>query len=133
MSKKTAPIVEVTKEFTFDSAHYLERYVGPCANMHGHTYKLQCTLRGPLDHTGFVTDFKNLKKIVNSEIVEKLDHTLMNDVLDYNPTAENMTVWMFHILKKYYTPSDIEVVSVKLWETPTSFAEYKGETIDVVL
>ena len=124
-------LVEVTKEFTFDSCHHLLDYVGKCANPHGHTYKLQVTLKGTLDNIGMVLDFSILKKVVKERIIEKLDHKDLNKELHFNTTAENMCVWIFDKLNndERIIKSKAKVVKVRLWETPTSFAEYKGEVM----
>lgn len=117
-------ITTVTKEFTFDSAHHLENYVGPCANVHGHTYKLQVTLEGRVNPaTGMIIDFNRLKQEVNIRIIDILDHKMLNDVLAFNPTAELMAQWMFDQLRL----ADLPVVKIRLWETPTSFATVEEE------
>ena len=121
-------IVEVTKEFTFDSCHQLLSYVGDCARLHGHTYKLQVTLKGTLNDIGMVVDFKDLKKIVKEGVINMFDHYNLNDKMNFNTTAENMSVFIFDIVTVALLNSSVEVTSVKLWETPTSFAEYRGET-----
>lgn len=129
---KRNAIVEVTKEFTFDSCHQLLDYVGACERLHGHTYKLQVTLEGVPDKRGIVVDFKDVSKLVKKGIIEPLDHYNLNDKLDFNTTAENMSVYFFDYMdcvikqlseveKRY-----IKVTKVRLWETPTSFATYKG-------
>lgn len=125
-------IVEVTKEFTFDSCHQLKAYEGACARLHGHTYKLQVTVEGNLSHNGMVIDFKDLKCMVEGLIKEPLDHYNLNDKLWFNTTAENMSVYFFELLsKEIITLSEkeeryIALKEVKLWETPTSYASYKG-------
>lgn len=111
-------MVTVTKEFTFDAAHHLKEYVGPCANMHGHTYKMHVTVAGDLDETGMIVDFNDLKSIVQDAVISRFDHKCLNEVLDYNPTAENMALDILHTLND----AGLNVVEVKLWETPTSFA-----------
>lgn len=125
-------IVSVTKEFTFDSCHQLKEYNGACARLHGHTYKLQVTVEGKLDNIGMVLDFKELKTYVQEMIIKPLDHYNLNDKLWFNTTAENMVVYFYELLEKYFiTLSEkeeryIAIKEVKLWETPTSFASYKG-------
>lgn len=127
-------IVSVTKEFTFDSCHQLKEYVGACARLHGHTYKLQVTVEGNLSPNGMVVDFKDLKSFVNEMVIKPLDHYNLNDKLWFNTTAENMSVYFFEFLSKFFiTLSEqekryIALTEVKLWETPTSFASYKGVT-----
>ena len=125
-------IVSVTKEFTFDSCHQLKEYVGACARLHGHTYKLQVTVEGELDKIGMVVDFKELKAYVDGMIIKSLDHYNLNDKLWFNTTAENMVVYFFELLSKFFIEISqredryIALTEVKLWETPTSFASYKG-------
>lgn len=125
-------IVEVTKEFTFDSSHQLKEYNGACARLHGHTYKLQVTLEGVVNEIGIVVDFKDLKGVVTEKILSKLDHYNLNDKYPFNTTAENMVVSMFDEMNGYvknysdYHRRYIKLKEIKLWETPTSFASYKG-------
>ncbi len=81
----------------FDSAHFLENYDGKCSNLHGHTWKIAVWVRGDssqLDKIGLLWDFTNLKKILDG-----LDHKILNDVLKKNPTAENITIYVFQKLK----------------------------------
>ena len=122
-------VIEVTKEFTFDSCHQLLAYNGPCERLHGHTYKLQVTIKGTPDHRGMVLDFKDLKKVCNEKIVDILDHYNLNDKLDFNTTAENMVVYFYDVIKDFCEDKEYSVVCVRLWETPTSYAEYRGELV----
>ena len=122
-------IVSVTKEFTFDSCHQLLAYNGPCERLHGHTYKLQVTIKGTPDHRGMVLDSKDLKKVCNEKIVDILDHYNLNDKLDFNTTAENMVVYFYDVIKDFCEDKEYSVVCVRLWETPTSYAEYRGELV----
>lgn len=125
-------IVEVTKEFTFDSCHQLLQYKGACERLHGHTYKLQVTVQGKVDHRGIVVDFKDVKKKVNELIVDRLDHYNLNDKMTFNTTAENMVVYFYDLLEIYFNELSeqegryITLREIKLWETPTSFATYRG-------
>ena len=119
-------LIEVTKEFTFDSSHNLLDYVGDCARLHGHTYKLQVTVRGKVNEIGMVLDFKDLKKIVKEGMLTMFDHHYLNSKMGFNTTAENMVVYIFDLLTLALKDEDVEVTSVKLWETPTSFAEFRG-------
>lgn len=88
----------VTREFTFDAAHFLTNYYGKCERMHGHTYKLQITLEGEVQSNGLVIDFVLLKRMVKKYVLEKLDHHLLNDVID-NPSAERMAMWIWDQLE----------------------------------
>ncbi len=133
--------ITVVKEFTFDAAHYLPNHPGKCKNLHGHTYKLQIGVKGEIDpKTGMVVDFGRLKELVDSIIVEKLDHHHLNSLLDLtgpdlqnfpnlNPTAEQMVRWVVLILNSYFLKEWEGLVAlnfVRLYETPTSYAEWRG-------
>jgi len=113
-------VAYVTKVFTFDSAHSLPNYPGHCKNVHGHTYKLEVTVRGQINQaTGLVMDFYDLKNLVTEHILSKLDHCYLNDVLPCIPSAENIAVWICQVMN-VQLPS---LHKVKLWETPTSYVE----------
>lgn len=115
--------VSVTKCFGFEAAHHLPRYDGDCSRLHGHSYKLQVTVSGSVDYiTGMVMDFNVLKTIVKSNVVDKYDHQNLNEFFD-NPTAENMTMYIFKDLTDAFTHLGLTLESVKLWETESSFAE----------
>jgi 6-pyruvoyltetrahydropterin/6-carboxytetrahydropterin synthase len=123
-------IREVTKEFSFDSAHYLIGYRGKCANNHGHHFVLQVTLRGKsLDNQGMILDFGEIKEIVNRLIINRLDHKCINDIVDFNPTAENLAEWIFNQLFTVFNGlyKDVSLNSVKLWESPGNMTEYRRE------
>ena len=79
----------VLKEFEFDAAHYLPEYNGKCERLHGHTYKLVVKVEGTPDKEGMVIDFIRLKNIVKEEVLSKLDHACLNDILK-QPSAENI-------------------------------------------
>ena len=133
--------ITVVKEFSFDAAHHLPGYNGKCANVHGHSYVLQIGVKGPIDfNTGMVIDFSRLKKIVNQEIIDLLDHQDLNTLssepgqLGINfpyemPTAENMVGWIVQRLQNRWdgTREDGEIVFVRLYETATSYAEWRKE------
>jgi 6-pyruvoyltetrahydropterin/6-carboxytetrahydropterin synthase len=144
-------IVRLTKEFRFEMAHSLVNYDGPCRNVHGHSYILNVTIKGTpiLDESnpklGMVMDFKDLKDIVKSEIVDVYDHAYvvnekaanldeLKKVLDcekiilsnYQPTCENMIVDFANKIKSKL-PNHIKLHSLKLNETATSFAEWFQE------
>jgi 6-pyruvoyltetrahydropterin/6-carboxytetrahydropterin synthase len=140
--------VRVTKEFGFEMAHALWNYDGACKNIHGHSYRLFVTIIGtPIEDEdnvkfGMVLDFKDLKKVVKKNVVDILDHSLIvyknNDqdhlknlramyekvfVYDFQPTCENLILHIANILKSEI-PSELELFSLKLYETATSYAEW---------
>lgn len=115
---------EVTKTFTFAAAHHLPYHKGLCRFTHGHEWLLEVTVRDnvcPL--TDMVIDFSDLKHVVNTAIISKLDHNYINDFV-YNPTAENLCLW---IMGRLYDAGLSSVSKIKLWEAPTSFATLTDE------
>ncbi len=129
--------IMVVKEFTFDAAHYLPNHPGKCKNTHGHTYRLQVGFKGPIDlRTGVVIDFGEIKEIIKSGIIDLLDHCYLNLINDdYElipdfpcnlPTAENMVVWIVKKIQTIYWDDLTRLVLVRLYETPTSYAEWRA-------
>ncbi len=112
----------VSKEVEFDAAHYLPDYQGKCCNMHGHRWKARFTVTAEqLNPNGMVVDFNVLSCLANL-----LDHRLVNDKIA-NPTAELMAEWFFDALSMDLgaMPNKPQVVSVEVWETPTSYAKFE--------
>lgn len=141
--------IRITKQFSFETGHALYGYDGKCKNVHGHSYKLSVTVIGkPISDTsnvkyGMVIDFSDLKKIVREEIVDIFDHAtvfnkntphveLANELssrghhvilVSYQPTSENMVIDFAEKIKNRL-PTYIQLHSLKLQETETSFAEW---------
>ena len=112
----------VGKEFTFDSAHFIEAYQGKCEALHGHTYRLKVVIEGAVGEDGMVMDFKELKNTVKEKVLDKLDHTLINNVVGGKSTVENIVVWIW----KQLQPA-LPLYELTLWENQTSFVIYRGE------
>lgn len=130
----TGMVIKTTRIFTFDSAHFLPNHAGKCAAMHGHTYKLEVTVtrdNGKLisggSDEGMVMDFSDLKAIVTTEVIDKMDHKILNEVFSFRTTAENMSVYIFDVLTDKLRPHSVIVTKIKLWETPDSFVEVSHE------
>lgn len=142
------PKLRVTKSFTFDMAHALEGYDGLCKHIHGHTYHLSISLLGEVKNelghpkNGFVMDFKELKELVKANVLDVFDHSLVlnemsvflenknyhysNDrviLTPFQPTCENLLLHFVSIIENCL-PQKVELVSVRLDETPTSYAEW---------
>lgn len=128
--------VMVSKEFSFDAAHHLHDYEGKCKNLHGHTYKVIFGLSGFVDDRGLMIDFGDIKEIWKSEIEIFLDHRYLNETLPpMNTTAENMVVWIYEKMsvslsnrQELYRGARVEFV--RLYETPTSYAEARREWME---
>lgn len=126
-------MITATKIFTFDAAHYLEGHLGLCQQLHGHTYKLEVTIsknpKEPISDSNpidMVLDFSDLKKIVAKSIIEVYDHTCINDNPQWpniRPTAENMV----HEFAIILIGKGLNLMSLKLWETPTSCVTWTKE------
>ncbi|ONN26853.1 6-pyruvoyl tetrahydropterin synthase [Thermosipho affectus] len=110
----------VTKEFTFDAAHNLVKYHGKCERLHGHTYKLIVTVAGEKDEEGMVIDFIELKNIVKENVLNILDHSYINDIIE-QPSAENIAEWIWERLTEKLKTDRYFLYEVKLYETPTSY------------
>ncbi|MFZ0370597.1 MAG: 6-carboxytetrahydropterin synthase QueD [Halobacillus sp.] len=125
--------VMVSKEFTFDAAHHLHCYEGKCKNLHGHTYRVVFGISGYVDDIGIVIDFGDIKEIWKEQIEIHLDHRYLNDTLpNMNTTAENMVVWIYEKMAAALEERSEghRVEFVKLYETPTSFAEARREWME---
>jgi 6-pyruvoyltetrahydropterin/6-carboxytetrahydropterin synthase len=118
-SKKPVLITEISKEFTFEAAHRLP-HVPPghkCARVHGHSYRIDITLRGPVDpKLGWIVDFAELTAAWQP-LHAQLDHRLLNEVPGLeNPTSELLAAWLFERLN---VPG-AQVTRVRVAETCTS-------------
>jgi 6-pyruvoyltetrahydropterin/6-carboxytetrahydropterin synthase len=146
--------IRLTKKFNFEMAHALWNYDGSCRNVHGHSYKLYVTIIGEPDNdksstkNGMVVDFSDLKKIVKSQISDEFDHCFVVSsdvdvtsltkidqmfekmkVVDFQPTCENLLLYIAALLKKDL-PEKLRLHSLKLCETPDSFAEWFADDQD---
>lgn len=131
---------QVTKSISFCYGHRLLNYDGKCKFLHGHNGRAEITLKSEkLDHRGMVVDFSDVKNVVGTFIKTELDHKMLLNrqdkmievlknlgepyfITDENPTAENIAKLIFEFARGRKLP----VISVKLWETDTSFAVYGG-------
>jgi 6-pyruvoyltetrahydropterin/6-carboxytetrahydropterin synthase len=116
----------VSKEFTFDAAHNLIKYHGKCEKLHGHTYKLVVTVAGQKDDEGMVIDFVVLKKIVKENVLNILDHSYLNDIIE-QPSAENIAEWIWEKLDEKLKGNNYFLYEIKLYETPTSYVTLRKE------
>lgn len=85
----------ITKSFEFAASHQLRGLVDghKCSRLHGHSYEAGLELTGETDEVGFVIDFGELKHLTDL-IRDRLDHRHLNDVLEVNPTSENLASWI---------------------------------------
>lgn len=112
------PRTSVTCSFTFEAAHRLPWHAGRCRNLHGHSYRLDVTVSGPLDANGVVIDFDVLSEVVRIEVIDVWDHQDLNLVID-NPTAELLAHRAWELL----TGAGLVLTSLRLWETRDASVE----------
>ena len=108
----------VTRSFRFEAAHQLPWHSGACRNLHGHSYRLEVTIEGPVGDQGVIIDFADLKAVVHREVVDRYDHAYLNDLID-NPTAELLAgeIW------KSLEAAGLDIVRIRLWETESCSVE----------
>jgi len=111
----------IRKVFRFEAAHVLPFHTGKCSRMHGHSYRLEVGVRGPIQTDGpargMIEDFDEIRRIVREAAIDPLDHQTLNDFIE-NPTAEHIVMWIWKRLENALAGLD-ELV---LWETANSCA-----------
>jgi 6-pyruvoyltetrahydropterin/6-carboxytetrahydropterin synthase len=143
--------MEITTRMEFDSGHRIPNHKSSCKNLHGHRYAIEVTLKGDIidqeneSDYGMVMDFKDAKELIRKTIVEPWDHAFLvyekdlevihflNSLkghktvsLDKVPTAENMALIAFNLLKNVFVKTfqnDIVPIRVRLFETPNNWAD----------
>ncbi len=101
----------------FQAAHFLREYKGKCEKVHGHTFQVEVVIEAAeLDRTGIAVDFTEIKRAL-AEVLP--DHTHLNEVYAFNPTAENLSRHFYDELKKLFP-----VKAVTVWESEDASATY---------
>lgn len=135
-------MVYLTRKAEFSAAHYYHnpalspdenlRIFGKCNNPngHGHNYTLEVTVKGAVDpKSGFVVDLKQLKDIMNREVLDALDHRHLNkEVAEFAnriPTTENIAIAIWQRLVTKLTTAQLH--RVRVYETPDLFVDFYGE------
>lgn len=135
-------MIYLTRKCEFSASHYYhnpswteeenQRAFGKCANLngHGHNYTLEVTVKGEIDPTtGFVVDLKELKDILNREVVDAMDHRHLNkEVPEFaakNPTTENIAIAVWQRLNQKLQVAKLH--RVRLYEMPDLFVDFYGE------
>jgi 6-pyruvoyltetrahydropterin/6-carboxytetrahydropterin synthase len=135
-------MIYLTRKCEFSASHYYHnpqwteaenlRVFGKCANVngHGHNYTLEVTVKGEVDPTtGFVVDLKELKEILNREVVDAMDHRHLNkEVPEFAtriPTTENIAIAVWQRLNNKLKVAKLH--RVRLYEMPDLFVDFYGE------
>ena len=146
--------MKIVKIIQWDMGHRVLNHRSICKGIHGHRYKAEVCLSGDVvsisgaSEEGMVADFADIKKIAKNFIHDKLDHSFMvwekdKELIDFfknssghkpvivpfTPTAENVAYYIFNELKDKFSDAyktNLKLDSIKLWETPTSYALYEG-------
>lgn len=131
----------IKKTFHIGMGHILEdAYTKKCCNLHGHTYTVDIELGGErLNKDGMLVDYTYIKEVFKRRIEDTFDHATMvppkwqerlKDIpgvvnVEFNPTAENIAEFFFHLLEEDFSKDNYELISVSVKETDTNFACYK--------
>ena len=135
-------MVFLTRRATFSASHYYwneawtaeknEQVFGRCANRkgHGHNYTLEVTVEGEVDPiSGFVVDLKELKEVINRQVVDIYDHRHLNlEVPEFKhliPTTENLAIAIWKRLENQIEGAKLH--RIRVYETPDLFSDYYGE------
>ena len=135
-------IVTITRRLQFNAAHRVHNpalsdaenkaLFGKCnnPNWHGHNYTLDVSVSGPVDdRTGYVVDLSHIKRVVEREVIDKVDHRNFNLEVDFMqgviPTTENIVVAMWRVIAPAMVPA--KLTKLVLWETPNNYVEYDGK------
>lgn len=135
-------MVYLTRKCEFSASHYYHnpeftaeenrRIFGKCNNPngHGHNYTLELTVKGDVNpKSGFVVDLKDLKEVLNREVLDVMDHRFLNkEVPEFAraiPTTENIAISIWKRVCPKLTVAQLH--RVRLYETPDLFVEYYGE------
>lgn len=148
--------MQITRRLEFDAGHRIPTHNSQCRHLHGHRYAIEITLSGDIITTegvsehGMVMDYSEVKRIAKEQLVDAWDHAFLvyrNDnvvlqflnslpehktvVLDVPPTAENLAMVAFNLLKDAYHSSygnHLQLQCVRIYETPNNWADYTQST-----
>ncbi len=136
-------MIQITRKETFNAAHRLfnpewtieKNYevFGPCSRIHGHNWELFITVEGEVNsETGFVMDLKALRDIMRENIIQKVDHSFLNEDVDFLkgilPSTENFAIGIWKILQPIlWNTHRVFLYKLKLTETEKHFVEYFGK------
>lgn len=130
---------QLTKKFRFEASHILPLHPGKCSRLHGHSWTLDVTVEGPINPTtGLVVDYADLSRLVNKEIIDRLDHQHLGQGFAYcheiaqsppfgtnfYPSSENIAVaigkMLVPLIPELPSAKEVRLVSITIGETCTS-------------
>ena len=113
----------IRKKLEVAGAHRLELdYESKCQNLHGHNWIITVELKSSsLNNNGMVMDFTHIKR----KIHDRLDHKYLNDIFDFNPTAENIAEWIADELTGFFDDIWVDCTRVEVEESPNNTAIYE--------
>ena len=133
-------MVRLTQRFEFSASHRLfnreldeehnHRIFGKCSNPHGHghNYEVEVTVKGPPDAMGSIMPVIELERLVYAAVIEPLDHKNLNvEVPEFAkliPSVENIAMVIYNRLTPLFAGHTARLATVRVWETPKTFAEY---------
>ena len=140
-------MVYVTRRAHFSASHRLynpnfsdeqnEAIFDKCNNPngHGHNYVVEVTVKGiPDRQTGYVIDLKELARLLDREVIDKVDHKHLNLDVDFLqgliPTAENLAIAFWGLLQSHISSGELH--RIKVYESENNFVEYLGEPVSLI-
>lgn len=102
-----------------DSSHNLLNYNGACSRQHGHRWIIKVEMEVMELINDMVIDFKEIKKII-----DKLDHQHINDIVSFNPTAENLAKYIYYEIASL---RPFNSLSITIWESPEASITYSED------
>ena len=114
-------IMTVGREFVFHAAHRLTGYKGKCENLHGHSYRLKVCVRGPVKDDGLVMDFADIDRVVREKVIDVLDHSYVNDIVEGAASLEKLAEWIWDALK-----GALPLERLEMNETDANSLMYEG-------
>lgn len=123
----------VSVQAHYDSAHFLRNYKGKCERLHGHRYIVELALASEtLNESGIAFDFVDIKRHLRA-LADRLDHENLNELEPFTtlePSAENQARYFYDEMKRLLPePMRKGLLFVKVWETPTQYAQYSERVL----
>ena len=129
----STPKASITRKLVFDSAHFITDHEGKCKNLHGGRYDIEISIKDRIDPmTGFVIDYSLIKNITKNLVINKFDHKTLNFTcpeLSWRSSTEFLAIVIWEILIEYLP----NLKKIKIYETETSYCEFKGNDLDEYL